>query len=135
MFKRTCLFQKTSFKSFCFLKSFYDTKIHPHCRVRISTLPSLKAGCISLAFLIVKSVADPSHPCTALQVLTLNLFPFQVGLTLIDSDLISTGKGVPLGVSAGDEDMETWIYRNADTQSVCFLKLVMIFRSVHSISH
>lgn len=57
-----------------------------------------------------------------------------MGLTLIACDLLCTGKGVPLGVSAGDEDIETWIYRNADIQSDSFLKLVVIFGSIHSIS-
>lgn len=48
---------------------------------------------------------------------------------MIDSDLTYTGKSVPLGVSAGDEDIETWIYRNADAQSDSFLKIVVVFSS------
>lgn len=57
-----------------------------------------------------------------------------MGLTLTDYGPTHTGKGVPLGVSAGDEDIKTWIYRNAGVQSDSFLKLVVIVRSVHNIS-
>lgn len=110
-----------------------DQEGSPHCWVRIGAFTSLKADCISLAFLInhrcYRPFTSTHHPvCTKNKPSSL----FQTGLIFSDATS-STPVRVTLRVLVqAIRTNETKFYRNKDVQSVSFLKLVANLKSIQS---